>query len=274
MLRSRSEGFQSMALVAFMLVIVGQSDGAAEDLASRKVREELASQGKLRLAFPVNSSLYVTRNASTGELRGVSLDIGNELSSRLSVPLAPMPFQTIGELIKGAGKDQWDIATVVFEQDRTKILDFTRPYMDADATYLVRSNSAIRSVSDADKPGIRISVAENSAFDLFLTRSLKNATLVRRANVVAALETLLSGESDALAAPRQVLMSLQSKVLNSRVLEDWFDVTRVAVAVPKGRQSGGLAYVEKFLAEAMMSGWMQQAIDRAGLKGVKVPSQN
>ena len=133
------------------------------------------------------------------------------------------------------------------------------------------AGSVIHTVAEADKPGTRIGVAEKSAFDNFLTRTIKQATLVRYPGVGAAFEGLRANESDAVAAPRQVLTAAQGKFPGSRILDDWFDVARVGIVVPKGRQAAGLAYVNAFLSEAIALGWIAQAIERAGMKGAKVP---
>ncbi|HEU5020042.1 MAG TPA: transporter substrate-binding domain-containing protein [Pseudolabrys sp.] len=245
----------------------------ADDLSSSDgARRELAPHGKLRLAFPVGSALYVTRDPATGVLRGVSIDLGNALAARLGVPFQALPYGSVRELIDATGTGAWDVATLVMENGRRSILDYTRAYLEADSTYLVPAGSAIRAVADADKPGLRIGVAEKSAFDLFLSRTVHQATLVRFQGVAAAFEGLRAGACEMVAAPRQVLAAAQGRFPGSRILADWFDVALVGVAVPKGRQAQGLAYLDRFLEEAIGSGWVAQAIARAGMQGVKVPS--
>ena len=140
---------------------------------SDQARAELAPNGTLRLAFPQASALYITRDPATGTLRGVSMDLGAALAERLGVPFDAKPYKAVRELIADTGKGAWDIATIVIEDERRKIFDFSRAYLEADSTYLVPAGSTIQKIADADKPGIRIGVAENSAFDLFLTRFVK-----------------------------------------------------------------------------------------------------
>ena len=108
------------------------------------------------------------------------------------------------------------------------------------------AGSTIQKVADADKPGTRIGVAEKSAFDLFLTRFIKQATLVRFGGVGAAFEGLSKNECDLVAAPRQVLATAQGRFAGSRILDDWFDMAYVGVAVPKGQQAAGLAFINGF----------------------------
>ena len=238
---------------------------------SDRARAELAPSGTLRLAFPQASALYITRDPATGSLRGVSMDLGAALAERLGVPFEAKPYKAVRELIADTGKGAWDVATIVMEDERRKTFDYSRAYLEADSTYLVPAGSTIEKVADADKSGIRIGVAENSAFDLFLTRFVKQATLVRFGGVGAAFDGLADSACDLVAAPRQVLATAQSRFAESRILDDWFDKAFCGVAVPKGQQAAGLAFVNAFLDEAVRSGFIAGAIARAGMKGAKVP---
>lgn len=246
------------------------TDAARHALPSDQARAELAPQGKLRLAFPQASALYVTRDPVTGDLRGVSIDLGSALAERLGVAFEARPYKAVRELIGDTGKGEWDVATIVMEDERRKTFDYSRAYLEADSTYLVPAGSAIRKVADADKGGTRIGVAENSAFDLFLTRFVKQATLVRFGGVGAAFDGLANGECDLVAAPRQVLATAITRFAGSRILDDWFDKAFVGVAVPKGKQAAGLAFVNAFLEEAIASRFIAEAVARAGMKGAKV----
>lgn len=239
---------------------------------SDQAHADLAPQGKLRLAFPAASALYVMRDPATGELRGVSMDLGAALADWLGVPFEAKPYKAVRELIADTGKGEWDVATIVVEDERRKTFDYSRAYLEADSTYLVPAGSAIQKVADADQPGTRIGVAENSAFDLFLTRFVKQATLVRFGGVGAAFDGLGNDECDLVAAPRQVLATARARFAGSRILDDWFDKALVGVAVPKGKQAAGLAFVDAFLGEAIASGFIADAIARAGMKGAKVAS--
>jgi polar amino acid transport system substrate-binding protein len=237
---------------------------------SAVVRDELVPRGKLRIAFPVASALYVVKDPATASLRGVSIEIGKELAARFGVPLEACPYTTVRDLIRATDKDEWDLATVVVEHERESILDFSAPYLEADSTYLVPADSSIRNVPDADVRGVRIGVAERSAFDLFLTRTLRHARLVRYPGVTAAFEGFKAKENDAIAAPRPVLASGISKIPPARILEDRFDVARAAIAMKKGRGAAALNFVNAFVAEIMASGWLSQAIARSGITGIRI----
>ena len=232
--------------------------------------DSLAPHAVLRLGFPVGSNLYVTHDPATGKLSGLSVDLGGEFASRLGVPLELRPYNSIGELISATARDQWDLATVIIDPVRREVFDYTEAYLEADATYLVRSGSPICSVSDADNPNTRIGVSNKSAFDLFLTRSLKNATLVPYTNVATAIQAFSAGEVDAVAGPRQLFLAVQLNLPGAQVLDDWFDLMHVGMAVPKGRGKLVVPYLNRCLAELAVSGWFSDAIRRAGMAGVKV----
>jgi polar amino acid transport system substrate-binding protein len=139
-----------------------------------------------------------------------------------------------------------------------------------DSTYLVPAGSSIRSVTDADQPGVRIVVTRNSVEDLALSRVLKRAELMRGVETVGAgFDLLRAGNAEVLAGPRPSLLEYSARLPGSRVLEDRFHVVFIAMMVPKG-QAGRLAYVSDFIEEAKASGLVQRAVERAGLRGVQV----
>jgi polar amino acid transport system substrate-binding protein len=239
---------------------------------SAAARADLAPHGTLRLAFPMASALYVSKDAATGALKGIALDLGAELAARLGVSFEPQPCTAVRELIAATGTDRWDVAALVQEAERETMFDYSRPYMVADSTYLVPAGSPIRSVPEADRPGTRIGAAAKSAFANYLARTLRNATLLQYSGIGAVYDALRAGEVDLVAAPRQVLAAAQDRFPGARILDDWFDVARVGIVAPKGRQAAGLAFVNTFIGELIASGWIAQAIARSGLKGVKVPA--
>jgi polar amino acid transport system substrate-binding protein len=176
----------------------------------------------------------------------------------------------VGDLIRATNAVGWHLATAVAEHDREAALDFSPPYLEADSTYLVPQDSRVRSVPDADVAGFRIGVAERSAFDLFLARTLKHARLVRYPGVAAAVEGFKAKENDAIAAPRPVLAAALSKIPPARILDDCFDVARAAIAMRKGRGRAALGFVNAFVAEVMANGWISETIARSGIAGLRI----
>jgi polar amino acid transport system substrate-binding protein len=141
--------------------------------------------------------------------------------------------------------------------------------MEVDFTYLVPAGPSIRSVADADRPGVRIAVVRNHAMDLVLSPILKRAELVRAETPDGTFEMLRAGHADVQAGVRPALLEYSAQLPGSRVLEDRYGVNRVAMVVPKD-QAGRLAYISDFVEEAKASGLVRGAIERAGLRGIQV----
>jgi len=243
---------------------------AASSNAPAQARNALAPTGKLRVGLILANPVLVTKDAASGELRGVAVDLGKNLAMRLGVPFEAVGYPTVAKLVESAKANEWDVAFLAFDPARTSDMDFSAPYMEVDNTYLVPANSKITNIGEIDQPGIRVAVPEKSAPDLFLSRFLKHAVLVRgKGGVAAAVEILGSGQADAFAENRQLLTTASAKLPGSHVLEGRFSAIQHAVAVTKGR-AAGIAYVRQYVEEVKASGLVQQAINRASLIGVNV----
>jgi polar amino acid transport system substrate-binding protein len=237
--------------------------------ASSGTRAAVAPTGKLRVAF-FSAPLYAIKDPATGELKGVAVDLGKELARRSGVPFEPVSYAGVPALIGGAKSGEWDVALTGIDAARAAAMDFSAPYMEIEQGYLVRAGVPIATALDVDKAGIRVGVLDKSAADNLLSRTLKNATLVR-ANSVAELNALLvSGKADVIALGKTGLFAAAGKLPGSRVLDGSILVEPIAMGVPKGRDSAAAAYVGKFVEEAKAEGLVKSAIERAGLRGVIV----
>jgi polar amino acid transport system substrate-binding protein len=164
-----------------------------------------------------------------------------------------------------------DIGFVAYDPVRAEQVDFSQSYALAQNTYMVPENSAIRSVADADRAGVRIGVGARDAGDYFLTRTLKHAELKRNegGNLDAALKQLAAGEIDAYAGNRMRLHGALQRTQGYRLASDNFYGVEQSVIVPKGN-AARRAIVEKFIDEARAAGLIADAIARSGLVGVDV----
>jgi polar amino acid transport system substrate-binding protein len=168
-----------------------------------------------------------------------------------------------------------DIGFLAYDATRAAQVDFSQNYSLAQNTYLVAENSAIRSVADADRAGVRIGVGARDAGDYFLTRTLRAAELKRNEGGIgdAIVKALLGGELDAYAGNRMRLHEAAQKTPGLRLVPDNFYGVEQAVIVPKG-EAARLAIVNRFLDEARVSGLIAGAVSRAGLVGVDVAPPN
>ena len=219
--------------------------------------EDLIRAGRVRVAlFP---PMY-TKNPKTGEFGGVAMDLTRALAARIGIQVRPVEFPTPGAVVEGLNAGTCDIAFLVVNESRAAVVDFSPPYARRDFTYLVPATSSIRSVTDADRPGIRIAAVRTHASERVLNRVLKRAEVVHAEVLDTAIGWLSNGKVDAVASARQDLLKYSTRLPGSRVLEDRYGSSLAAIAVPKG-STGRLSYISEFIEAAKASGLVQQALE-------------
>ena len=227
-----------------------------------EARQALAPTGKLRVGLYLGGPASVIRDPTSGEMKGVGFDLGKELARRMGVPFEPVVYPSIGALVDNARTGQWDIAFLAILPERTKDMDFTAPHLEIELGYLVPGGSSISTLADVDRPGIRVGVPEKGAVDIFLSRELKNATVVRGPGLAGGLEMLKSRKADVFAANKANLFQISSQLPGSRVLEGRFATERQAMALTKGRDLA-MPYARKFVEDAKAEGLVKAAVERA-----------
>jgi polar amino acid transport system substrate-binding protein len=251
--------------IAIALVVSAEAQSP-----SPATRTEMAPTGKLRVAFPVNA-LTAPKNVTTGELGGLTADVGRELARLLGVPYEPVEFATPGKFIEVAGGDVWDIAVLSPDPARAKVADWSGAVFELDYTYLVPPNSKLTTSAEVDQPGVRVGAVRGDSQELVVTRVLKNGEVVRFEGWPATMEALRDGKVDAVAGNRVTLPTNAKELPGSRILDDGFAKQELVLYVPKGRPAA-LAYVQEFVKQSIASGLVQQIIDRSGRPGLKVGS--
>jgi polar amino acid transport system substrate-binding protein len=235
-----------------------------------EVRNELTSTGKLRVGLILSNQVLVSRDAQTGELRGVTVALSKALAQQMGVSLEPVGYPNPAALVKSFGRNEWDIAFLAFDPARAQEVDFSPPYMVVDNTYLVLGGSKLQSVETADRSEIKIAVPERSAPDLFLSRNLKAAQIVRvPGGADAAVEVLRSGRADAYAENAHMLSLYSERLPGSRVLEGRYTVIQHAIAMPKGKEAAA-QYVRHFVEQSKEDGTIRNAIAGANLRRASV----
>ena len=231
----------------------------------------LAPTGKLRTGVYLGAPLSAVRDAGSQQLKGVGVELGQQLSRRLEVAFEPVVYPSIGALLDGAKSKQWDVSFFQVSPARMKEFDFTGPIVEIELGYLVAKGSRVSTPANADAAGIRIAVAKNGQSDVILSGMLKSATLVRVSGLAAALELVKSGEADAIANVKPSLFELSKQLPGSRVLEGRFATEYLAMAIPKGRDTG-VAYARRFIEQARSEGVLKAAVERAEVRGAVVPA--
>jgi len=229
----------------------------------------LAPNGKLRAAINFGNPILATKNAATGEARGVSVDLARELARRLGVPVELLLFDAAGKVVEALKSDAWDVAFVAIDPARAIDMDYSAPYVVIEGAYVVPEGSPIRSNSDVDRDGVRVVVGAGSAYDLYLSRELKKAQIVRAPTSPAVVDALVAQKLEVAAGVKQQLEADAKRLPGLRLLDGHFMVINQAMATPKGR-SAGVTYLVEFVEEMKASGFVASALQRHGIEGAAV----
>lgn len=233
------------------------------------VRRALAPTGKLRLGL-ISVPVHAIRHPYSGNLRGVSHDLGSELAARLGVTFEPIMYPNPTAYLAAGQAGEWDIGSIAVVPERQAFFDFAQPHLEVDYGYLVSAETRIGSVSEVDRPGVRVALVASSASGLALTKTLKHASVVLGRSLSELIDLVMMGEADVIAAQKTNLYNIAPRVPGSRVLDGRPGSEEQALATPKGRDPIGLAYIREFVETAKNQGLVQRAIDRAGIRGVRV----
>ena len=232
---------------------------------SQQVIAELAPAGVLRAGINLSNFLLVTGKTDAGDPVGVAPDMASEIARRLGVPVKYVTYKSPGELADMAETGAWDIGLIGAEPQRAEKIAFSPAYVEIEATYLVPAGSALKSIADVDKPGVRIAVTGRAAYGIWLERNIKQATLVKSETLDTAYEQFVNEKLDALAGLKPRLLTDVEKLPGARILDGGFLNSFTAVAVPNGKPDA-LAYVTAFVEEAKASGLVRKGFDDIGLK--------
>jgi polar amino acid transport system substrate-binding protein len=251
--------------LAAVLLMIGAllSSCATVPTVPPAARSELAPTGKLRAAINFGNPVLAQKDPRTGEPRGVSVDLARELGRRLGVPVELVTFDAAGKVFEALKTGAWDIAFLAIDPARAAEIIFTAPYVVIEATYLVPADSPLRTIEDVDRQGVRIAVGNKSAYDLYLTRTLKHAKLVRVPTSPAAIEVFLNDKLEAAAGVKQPLLQFAKAHPNVRVIDGRFMAIEQAMGTPRGREAGA-RYLREFIEEMKASGFVAKGLERSG----------
>lgn len=247
---------------AWLIAVLLLGGCVTADVIAPDVARDIAPSGRLRAAMNYGNPVLVQRGDG-GVPRGVSPDIARELARRLGVPLDFVPYDAAGKVTADATRGAWDLAFVARDPQRAKEIDFTPPYVVIEGAYMVRDDSPLKANEDVDRPGVRIAVSRGSAYDLFLSRALKNATLLRAPSPQASVELFVKERPEALAGVKQPLVAYAASHPGYRVLPGHFMVIEQAMAIPRGRPLAA-RYLSDFIDELKASGFIAQSLDKSG----------
>lgn len=233
------------------------------------VRRDIAPHGELRVAINLGNPVLAQRDENTGALSGVSVALAYALADELEISLSLTSYDAAGKVFSALEEQAWDLAFLAIEPVRAEKISFTTPYVCIDGTYLVKTESKFQCASALDTGGCRIAVGKGAAYDLYLSRTLKNAELIRATTSAGAVDTFLALGLEAAAGVRQPLERFARSASGVRVLQDNFTEIRQAMAVPKGRAAAA-EYVQSFINRSIRSGFVAKALEASGVQDARV----
>lgn len=234
------------------------------------LRREFAPTGVLRAGVNLGNPVIAQKDPGGGAPRGVGPDLARALAESLGVGITYVTYDTAGKMADAVKQGAWDVAMLADDPLRANEIAFSRPYVQIEGTYLVRRDSPLTRIGEFDRKGLRIAVANKSAYDLYLTRTIRNAELVRVATSIEAVKLFESDRAiDAAAGVKNPLVAAAAANPNLRVIDGNFMVIGQASGVPKGRDRAA-KYLRDFIEEKKRSGFVADALRRSGVTDATV----
>ncbi|MDA9171012.1 transporter substrate-binding domain-containing protein [Alphaproteobacteria bacterium] len=223
------------------------------------VLKQLAPKGYLRAAINLSNFLLVTGQEANGDPKGVSPDMAKALANELGIDLELVPFKRPGELADAVSEDVWDIGNIANEAERAKSITFSLPYTLIESTYLVRKSSNIQSLEDVDKKGVRIAVAERSAYDLWLAANIKKAILKRAKTIDESFSIFELNKYEVLAGLRPKLIDDLKKTEECQILPDAFTFVYQCIGSKPGNVEAE-NFINDFIKKSIENGFVQNLL--------------
>ncbi|MGX7001093.1 ABC transporter substrate-binding protein [Caballeronia sp. KNU42] len=234
------------------------------------VLSAFAPSGTLRASINLGNPILANKDAVTGEPFGVSIDLARELGKRLGLPVDLVVFDTAGKSVEAVGDERADIGFFAIDPARGASIAFTAPYVLIEGFYMVRNDSPIRSNSEVDHADMRVAVGKGSAYDLFLSRELKHAQIVRAPSSPAVVQTFLEQGLEVAAGVKQQLEKDAANTTGLRLLGERFMVIQQAMGLPKSRGNAAAEYFRGFVEEMKASGFVADSLQRHKIGGASV----
>jgi polar amino acid transport system substrate-binding protein len=259
----------TLALISCLSACTTMNNVPSENVNKVEVARVLAPDGRLRAAINFGNPILANKDGKTGEPVGVSVDLARELGRRLNVPVDLVPFNAAGKVVEAVTANEVSIAFVAIDPQRAVSTFYTAAYVVIEGAYLVRDGSSLKSNEEVDREGMRVAAAKGSAYDLYLSRELKNAKIVHAPTSQAVTDTFLAQNLDVAAGVKQQLQVDAARVSGLRLLPGRFMVINQAMGTPIARAAAG-EYLKAFVEEMKASGFVAASLARHGIQGAAV----
>lgn len=229
----------------------------------------IAPRSMLRVAINLGNPVLAALDAA-GEPSGISADLSRKLAAQLGLGIEWRVFKKADESVQCVRADEADIGFFAIDPVRGEGLHFTPPYVMIEGAYMVRSDSPLQSNDQVDQPGNRVTVGAGSAYDLYLTRQLKQAAIVRAPSSPAVVNVFMAQQLEVAAGVKQQLQADAQRLSGVRLLPGRFMVIHQAVGMPAHRSESARQFLNGFVEDAKQSGWVAQAFARHRIQGAAV----
>ena len=234
------------------------------------IRSALMPTGVLRASINLGNPILASWDAASAQATGVSVDLATELAKRLQTEMKPVVFDAAGKSVAAVTGEQADVGFFAVDPLRGEGLLFTAPYILIEGSYLVREDSAMTTNEQVDAEGVRIMVGKGSAYDLYLSRELKNAQIVRANTSPTVVDEFLAQKVDVAAGVRQQLAADAERLRGLRLLPGRFMVIQQAMGTPRSRGIEAANYLSEFVEEMKASGFVAESMAHHNIKGAQV----
>jgi polar amino acid transport system substrate-binding protein len=232
--------------------------------------QSFAPTGKLRAGINVGNPILAKLDAATQKPVGVSVDLATELAKRLGVPVEYVVFDAAGKSVEALSTEKVDIGFFAVDPMRADAIAFTAPYVLIEGSYLVQKNSPLQRNEEVDRAEHSIVVGKGSAYDLFLTREIKQAKLVRSPTSPTVVDMFVAEKHDVAAGVKQQLELDAKRLPDLRLLPGSFMVISQAMGVPKKRGADAENFLRTFVEDMKASGFVKQALERHKIEGASI----
>jgi polar amino acid transport system substrate-binding protein len=234
------------------------------------IRGALTPMGKLRASINLGNPILANRNSADARPGGISIDLATELASRIGAELELLLFDSAGKSVEAVTARQADVGFFAIDPIRGQGLLFTAPYVLIEGSYLVAEDSPLSSNDEVDREGTCVVVGNGSAYDLYLTRELKKARILRAPTSPAVVDTFVAEKADVAAGVRQQLEADAARKKGLRLLPGRFMVIQQALGVPAASGKDVQEFVAAFVEDMKSSGFVLESMQRHGIKGAAV----
>ena len=260
-----------ITLFCISLLTFGQSSQAMRPIDPATLKS-FAPNGTLRVGINLGNPVLASEDNVTKKLSGVTIDIANEIGKRINLPVQLIPFQSAGATVDSIKNGNLDLVFVAIDPVRGVDVSYTPAYIQIEGAYMVKSSSALKRNEEVDVASTEIVVGKGSAYDLFLTREIKNAALLRAANSQSVVDDFMLGKGNVAAGVKQQLESDAKRYEGLRMLPGRFMVINQAMGVPKARPEfeKTTLYLSEVITQLKQSGFIANSLQRHHIQGAKV----